>query len=195
MKNSRDKSGVTLIEMLVAVALIVLLASIVIGIAGRTDDKAKEQLTRNTFALLDAALEQFNDYGYRYKSTTYSFPLDCSLMIQGDAQVLLQTELGVAAVDPAGWLPGELWCFFLSRIPASREILGKVDESLKTSAAITTLGVRGRVYPFVIFLDPWKMPLRYQDIDNFGNKLHFPLITSAGPDRDFDTVADNITNR
>ncbi len=192
MKNCRYKPGVTLIEMLVAVALIVLLASMVIGIAGRTDDKAKEQLTQNTFALLNAALEQFDDYGYRYKHSDYSgleFPLDCNVISISELDIA--NALGAVSIDP-GWTRSEMWCFFLSRVPESREILARIDESLKVGTAIT---FGGRVHPFVSFLDPWKEPLWYRYYYNGpADKWHFPLITSAGPDRNFGT-ADDITNR
>ncbi len=72
MKSYKHKYGFTLVEMLIVLAIIALLTSMVIGIAGRISNQGKEQLTRNTFALLDAALDQFRDYEYNYPHTNYS---------------------------------------------------------------------------------------------------------------------------
>ena len=63
----RTKVGLTLVEMLVVIAIIAILASTVITIATRIDNKSREQLAGSTIAILTAALGQFQDYGYKYK--------------------------------------------------------------------------------------------------------------------------------
>ena len=90
MKSYKHKTGVTLVEILVVAAIIVILVSMVIGIAARIDNQGKEQLTKNTLALLDAALGQFQNYGYEYKLApnagpdemefyrSLDFPIDCN---------------------------------------------------------------------------------------------------------------------
>ncbi|MFW9894156.1 MAG: type II secretion system protein, partial [Candidatus Thorarchaeota archaeon] len=72
MKIDANKTGLTLIEMLIVVAIIVILTTMVIGLAGRVTDQSKEQLTRNTIGILTAALEQFQDYRYQYKNLAYA---------------------------------------------------------------------------------------------------------------------------
>ncbi len=81
MKTRAYKTGFTLIEMIVVIAIIAILISMVVTIAKRIDDQSKERLTRETIALLGNALEQFRDFGYEYKDADYAglvFPLDCN---------------------------------------------------------------------------------------------------------------------
>ena len=210
MKSYKHKYGVTLVEMLIVLAIIALLTSMVVGIAGRISNQSKEQLTRNTFALLNAALEQFRDYEYNYPHTNYSglkFPLDCNDYPVAALQTTLSDALGAANVlitggthNPA-YSGSEVLYFFLSRVPESRKTLDKIDSSLITNRddngnrmkiAIDIGGVV-RVYPLLRIIDPWGETLRYSYYDGIVLRT-FPVITSAGPDRDFNTP-DDITSR
>lgn len=47
-------------------------------------------------------------------------------------------------------------------------------------------------YDYPEIIDVWEEELKYVYDDEIHN---FPLITSSGPDKDFDTDEDNITNR
>jgi len=58
MESYKHKTGVTLVEILVVVAIIAILATMVISLAARIDSQGKERLTENTFALLNAAWVQ-----------------------------------------------------------------------------------------------------------------------------------------
>ena len=92
MKPGPLKSGFTLIEMLMVVAIIAILVSMVVGITRHVDDQRKERLCRNTIDLIGNALEQFRDFGYEYKNADYAglvFPLDC----RGFRKVLLEPTL------------------------------------------------------------------------------------------------------
>ena len=211
MKSYKHKYGVTLVEMLIVLAIIALLTSMVIGIAGRISNQSKEQLTRNTFALLNAALDQFRDYEYNYSHTNYSglkFPLDCNDFPVAALQTTLSNALGVASVlitsgthDPA-YSGSEALYFFLSRIPESRKTLDKIDGSLITNlnddGESIDISIDGRVYPLLRIIDPWGTTLRYDYYDETtldpAGKRTFPAITSAGPDRDFNTP-DDITSK
>ena len=105
MKNCKHKHGVTLIEILIVLAVMAILASMVIGIAARIDNQAKEQLTEGTFALLESALQEYHEY-------TGEFPE--------------QTDPNFAnAAAHSEILYGEL-----NRIPGSRNILENIDASL-----------------------------------------------------------------
>ena len=101
----QSKHGLTLVEIIVVVAIISLLASVVIGIAVHIDTQAKERSVASTFALLEAALQEYHDY-------TGFFPDQPDKIF---ANAVLHSEL----------LYSEL-----NKIPGSREILEKISDSL-----------------------------------------------------------------
>ncbi|MCL5280254.1 MAG: type II secretion system GspH family protein [Planctomycetes bacterium] len=59
MANSRYHSGVTLVEMLVVLGIIVVLAGIVVTVTLRVDTQSKENALRNAFALVGSALREY----------------------------------------------------------------------------------------------------------------------------------------
>ena len=104
--------------------------------------------------------------------------------------------------------------FFLCMVPECRETLGNIDQALlKSDHKVSTtsknydqdylmITVDDRDYPWIRVIDPWGTALRYdyydEDETDFSDRKetirNFPLITSAGPDREFVTD-DDITNR
>jgi len=235
MNNKRNKNGVTLVEILTVVAIVGILASLVVAIATRLDNKAKEQLAGNTIGIITDALEQFADYEYSYNNVNYSefkFPLDCNDFTQSQLEAALLSELdplgtlGVSvSILPAGNLNrrneysgSEILYFFLSRVPACRKTLERIDSSLITdeddggnqmTIEIRVNDIVKTNYPLKRFVDPWLergkksktgRTLRYDYYDEFlfppnpDTRRAFPVITSAGPDGEFDTL-DDITSR
>jgi prepilin-type N-terminal cleavage/methylation domain-containing protein len=214
MKRRQNKTGVTLVEILVVVAIIAILVTMVIGIAARIDTQGKERLTKNTFALLTAALGQFGDYGYSYSDpcdADFKFPLDCNGFSDTQLRNALQAAQGVTSVtsitgahDP-NYSGSEALYFFLSRVPDCRETLGKIDKSLisqkDSDGDDMTIEIDGKFYPLLRIIDPWRETLRYDYYNDTGtlaermkSKKTFPVITSAGPDKEFGS-ADDIRNR
>lgn len=59
MANSRHNSGVTLVEMLVVLGIIVVLAGIAVTVTLRVDTQSKENALRNAFALVGSALREY----------------------------------------------------------------------------------------------------------------------------------------
>jgi len=224
MRSCRYKASFTLVEMLIVVAIIVLLATMVVGIASRIDTQSKENLARSTIAILTAALEQFQDYGYTYPApySEFVFPLDCNDFSQAELETTLGNALGaVVSVSISSgthkneYSGSETLYFFLSRIPECRETLDKIDRSLITNVnddgGEITISIDGREYPFFRVVDLWRergattkigKTLRYDYYDERDpdpvrreqSKRNFPVITSAGPDGIFDT-ADDISSR
>jgi prepilin-type N-terminal cleavage/methylation domain-containing protein len=207
MKRRQNKTGVTLVEILVVVAIIAILVTMVIGIAARIDTQGKERLTKNTIALLTAALGEFGDYGYRYSDpcdADFKFPLDCNNFNTSD----LGTKLGgtiSGGTHDANYSGSEAMYFFLSRVPESRQTLGKIDKSLITNkgsnGADMTITIDTKSYPLLRIIDPWRETLRYDYYNEKGSltekkesKKTFPVITSAGPDKEFGS-ADDIASR
>lgn len=217
MEKYERKSGFTLIEMLVVVTLIMVLMAITLTVATNLDTKAKEQLTRNTIALVDAALQEFEDYRFVYNNTVsdysgFVFPLDCNNfdITQLQTQIEQATGSTTVVIAPAAnhdisYSGCEAMYFFLSRVPQCRELLDRIDDSLitgKDKAGIEMkITVDGIEYPFKRVVDAWGLALRYDYYDeNLASsdwkksRKTFPVVISAGPDKIFDTN-DDIRNR
>ncbi|HUT47372.1 MAG TPA: prepilin-type N-terminal cleavage/methylation domain-containing protein [Sedimentisphaerales bacterium] len=139
MKTRRYKHGLSLVEMLIVVGVIALLATMVIGVASRIDNQAKEKGVESTFALLEGALEE-------YKEFRGVFPAQ---PLKGFVNVPAHSE----------YLYGELYS-----IPGSRKILEKVSDSLIKHYVDT-----GTVPPVPEIYDPWGTALEYRYVpgDNF----------------------------
>ena len=201
MKGYKHKIGATLVEILIVVAIIAILATMVVGIATRISNQSKEQLTKNTFALLNAALGQFRDYKYNGLGQALGTAL-------GLAPGSISIDLPVHDPNYSG---SEALYFFLNRVPTSRQTLRKIDDSLITNLSankqsmeieIDFLGGLKKTFPLLRIIDPWGTTLHYDYYNEWDfnyarrnkGKRTFPEIISAGPDRIFGT-GDDITSR
>ena len=139
MKTRRYKHGLSLVEMMIVVGVIALLATMVIGIAGRIDTQAKEKGVESTFALLEGALDEYKEFQGVFPAQ----PLTDFVNVSQHSEDLY----------------GELYS-----IPDSRKILEKVSDSLIKHDFDT-----GIVPPVPEIYDPWETPLdyRYAPGDNF----------------------------
>jgi len=172
MNAYRYKTGVTLIEILIALAIMSILVSLVLGIAGSIQRQNSDRLTRGAFALLKAALEEYRSEsapaGNQYQA---DFPVQDELdfanpQAQAQEQVLTHSEFLFAE---------------LQGLPACRGLLQKLDDSLiRVNLATGGAGI----------FDGWGTPLEYRYIEQWT----FPELISAGPDRLFGTI-DDITSR
>jgi prepilin-type N-terminal cleavage/methylation domain-containing protein len=209
MKIKQNKTGVTLVEILVVVAIIAILTAITIGVASRINTQGKEQLTKDTIALLTAALGQFRDYGYTYSDPNLKFPLDCNNFPDTDLAAALGGTISGGTNDPC-YSGCEAMYFFLNQVPECRLTLAKIDKKLVTNigldggSMIITITADGQIYPLYRVVDPWGTTLRYSYYNNGeegptsepqpDSPRTFPVITSAGPDKIFGT-ADDIASR
>ena len=62
MKIYKNKHGLSLIEIMIAVAIVAVLAAITIGVVSHIDSQNNEKKLESTFALLDGALGEYYDY-------------------------------------------------------------------------------------------------------------------------------------
>ncbi|MBN2455563.1 MAG: type II secretion system protein [Sedimentisphaerales bacterium] len=187
MKTYGHNFGLSLIEMLVVLAVIAILITMVLRVTTRIDSQGKERLTKSTFSLINSAMEEFSDYGYRHKDysvyTTNSerdfyrsliFPPDCNDFPKPEVRVTLENALDtpISIVDGTHdpkYSGSEALYFFLSEVPQCREILGQIDESLITNEDANdqpiNIMVDAKPYPFFRVIDPWGTTLRYDYYD------------------------------
>jgi len=70
----RAQFGLTLVEILIVVAVIVILAAMINSIAARLDNQAKEKGMKNIFAVLEEALTEYKDFKGDFPLATNSNP-------------------------------------------------------------------------------------------------------------------------
>ena len=165
MESDTYKHGTTLVEILVVVAVIMILAGLVTGIATSIDSYSKERAVKATFSLLDAALQEYYDF----------------TGVTGGFRFPLADDPGRSASENC-----EILYSALSSLPVSREVLEKIS-----GRVIKNESNASAVPPIYEIYDPWGTVLNYR----YNSGDSFPVLTSAGPDRDWSTVADNTTNR
>jgi len=201
-------NGITLVELLMAVAIVAILSAGLYVVGSRVETQAKIKQTQSTIEILSAALEQY------YDANSSCFPFRAGLTynqnklegtdsngLNGKVTDKNGTQLTAASYNDL-YASSEALYYFLNRIPASKKIIGTINSSLITNKDnknteyffIPTGGTT--VYPLLHFVDAWKTPFRY----TYKTGDNFPLIESAGPDKDFgDTIPakkdDNITSR
>ena len=101
----QNKTGITLVEMLIVVAVIAMLAAMLVGVSTVIDTQSKERATEATFTLLEAALDE-------YKNLMGKFPI--------------QPEVD----DTNAPAHSEYLYYKLNSIPASRNIMKKINDKL-----------------------------------------------------------------
>jgi len=73
--------GITLIEMLVVLAVIMLLAGIVVGVGLGIENQSKKKAVKATFALLESALQEYYDFTGRFPAANDANPnVNCEIL-------------------------------------------------------------------------------------------------------------------
>jgi prepilin-type N-terminal cleavage/methylation domain-containing protein len=205
MKRKQNKNGLTIMEILVAVAIMALLAAGLYFAGHYVETQAKIKLTESTIETLAAAIDEYHDfYG--------KFPFDANESYGGSELEAVGNPNGLSGKvkDKNGdnlipgdynnvYASGEAMYHFLNECPGSRKIVNSINISLVTNKDnknreyffMPTGG--SQAYPLMHIIDSWKTPLRY----TYGQDDNFPVITSAGPDGKFGDrgATDNDPNR
>ena len=198
----------TLMEVLVAMATVLVLIGALMGIGSYVRTRGNIDLTQSMLSVLTAALEQYYD-------DTSDFPFDTD--VDGDGvldnylrddlinDVSLSTGLGVSLnvtdlleEDGIGnnvsAASSAALFYYLDKYPSSRSIAESVSNTLITNkhADGTVIKMTLDVTPYDLprYIDAWKMSIRYEYLTGTA----FPVLTSAGPDKVFDTP-DDITSQ
>jgi type II secretory pathway pseudopilin PulG len=154
MNTRKLKVGLTLIDMIVAVAIIAVLASIVITALTRIDSMSQEKLCNGIMHTLNVALQQYKDYKLecRIDITTESrfderefyraleFPPDCNgySIAEVELEISEFRDIAPVVITPSDKHdPNESSCavmyFFLNMVPECRETLDDIDKAFLKS--------------------------------------------------------------
>ena len=240
MKSRKNKSAFTLVETLIVVGIVAIMTAMIVKLTTRFDNQTKEHLAATTFTMLETALDQYRQFGYRYRDYSrytgtdepefyraLEFPPDCNGFSESKlentiekALDILVSSVSIEGTHDPNYSSTEAMCFFLSQVPESRKTLEKIDRSMLTNEDEGEAGGGGRTikinndadareYPLWRVEDPWGTPLRYDyyinedetanpSISSWADRKDtirtFPVLTSAGSDREFGT-SDDITSR
>jgi type II secretory pathway pseudopilin PulG len=127
----QNKTGITLVEMIIVVAVIAMLAAMLVGVSTVIDTQSKEKATEATLTLLEGALDE-------YKDLMGEFPIQ-------------------AEVDDTNALSHSEYLYYkLNSIPASRNIMKKINDKLIQNKYEPTVDPNA----YEIY-DPWGTVLNY----------------------------------
>lgn len=205
----RKQSGITLLDILLAVTIVAVLTSIVLTIATSIQNKAAQQSCEGTLATINTALQQYKEFGYdfplndsyfspplsqskEYEMAFYrslKFPPDCNdfTLLQTEAEIekLLDLAPEDLIIDDVGeyFDPNGVMYFFLNRIPQCRETLKKIDPKY----IVCTQDINGNYQNITIRtngidkVSPWE-----RIIDPWGNTFMYDYYVNEQEDASLD---------
>ncbi len=168
MPTTRHKSGLTLVEILVVLSIVVTLTLLSWRGFSALEDQSGERRQRQAFAMMEEALEA-------YTLTQNAFPLQAELL----ADARLNGTLALAS---------ENLYSSLSLEPASQKRLARIPQNMVVPGP--RIDPDGN--PLQQIRDAWGTLLFYHW--NPADAHSFPLLHSAGPDKEFGT-SDDINNK
>jgi len=234
MNRRAGQRGFTLIELLVVAAIIMVLASALVGVGRRMLTVAQVKLAHSTIDVLVTAIEQYRSELDRFPmeylnsrpvpvlsvpAATSSGP-DKPPFGQVDLIAYLNDDLGLSRKIPVETVTipstgilqiecdqdaiSECLYYFLYQCPTSRRIIDTIADSQKTAldskrmprqAKYNRVANQEVTITLIRLIDPWGSPFRYEFCRPTATypsvpTMSFPRITSAGPDRKFDTTDD-----
>ncbi len=210
------EDGMTLAEVLVTLAVVLILVGVLSGLGIHLKRQSEIRLTESTLAVLATALEQYyNDYHSYVPQVNSEFGFECAAFGENASGqpnntvtitqgVHLQNTAENPSLEAAAWSSEALY-YFLNRSPNSKAILGTLlDQFLSNKDAsgrvlLIEIPTGSTPTDLIRFVDVWGMPIRYQyDPDDPADPSDsydaFPVLISAGPDKKFETVQDNVVN-
>jgi prepilin-type N-terminal cleavage/methylation domain-containing protein len=205
MKRKQNKNGLTIVEILVVIAIVAMLAAGLYSVSNYVDTQAKIKHTETTIETLAAALAEYHDFYGKFPFEADE-NYDRGKLEANDKDGLdgtVSISGGVIADYNDLYASSEALYHFLNKCPSSRKIVNSINISLITNKDnrnkeyfFEFKSDAGKFYPLRHIIDSWKTPLRY----TYKPGNNFPVITSAGPDKDFGDTnpgkkADNINSR
>jgi prepilin-type N-terminal cleavage/methylation domain-containing protein len=196
MKRKQNKNGLTIMEILVAVAIMAILAAGLYFAGHYVETQAKIKLTESTIETLVTAIDEYHDfYGkFPFEADKYynrgKLQSNDSNGLNGDVTNNAGTVLPAADYNDV-YASSEAMYHFLNKCPGSKKIVNSINVSLitnkdnKNREYFFKFNSGVQVYPLMHIIDSWKTPLRYTYVKNTTKQDNFPVITSAGPDGKF----------
>ena len=213
-EKNRPSRAFTLVEMMVAIAVAVIVVSMVVMSGKVIRTNVQIRTTKATVQVMVNALQEYKGGVKNANNTevfTYAFPPWDRNSLQFSYSYLLSKllEMGFILVSPGSTgSHGSYWggdlkleraqarieflYYCLDDVPASQSILDRLPDSKRVNAdgdsVIAGDGTGSK--PLMEVIDAWKIPLdyRWQGVGNF------PLVISAGPDQQFDTADDILSS-
>ena len=195
MDGLRRQFGMTLVELLVALVVVLILISATARLGRYVKIRSSILLTQSALEVLNTALQlYYDDFGAFPPVVLGRVPfgeaIGSGVSYTAGSGVLRSADWP----DEADWPSAGLY-YFLDRSPESRGIVEALTGSLMTNQDALETAVRVDLSPsgerkdLVRFVDPWGTSLWYW---HSGGGV-FPRVISAGPDKTFGTE-DDIEN-
>lgn len=184
--------GFTLVEMLVVLGIVMLLAGALLGIGKYMTVRAQVQLCESQLEVIGTALEQYYEAYETFPAAASGYDW-AALKTSINGTVIPESNLPVDGASSTALF------YFLDQNVNSRKIIQALSGDLLTNkdraGAILKLRPTGGAVDgsddtdLPRFIDPWDQSIRYEYVSGGA----FPRLTSAGPDKAFNT-ADDITS-
>jgi prepilin-type N-terminal cleavage/methylation domain-containing protein len=182
-------NGLTIMEVLVAVAIMALLAAGLYFAGSYVETQAKIKLTESTIETLAAAIDEYHDLygkfpfeaGKYYDRNDLESPIDVNGIGGTVIAYVNDVDQNNFGNHKDEYSSIEALCYFLNKCPGSRKIINSINRSLLTNKGNTNEEFRVGTYPLIRVIDSWGKVLKY----TYEQGNNFPVITSAGPDKKF----------
>ena len=168
MRDRTSRPGVTLVEMLVVMAILMMLVGVVAVVWKRLDVQAKEKAAKNTLTLLASALSE-----YRQEQGAFPVQSVSTTATRGADQKAARRDLALKH--------DQTMMEALESEVASRQVVNMIDRRYVRNQYLPD---SNDVIPEVY--DPWDTPIDYV----YARSDTVPALRSAGPDGDFGTADD-----
>ena len=201
MKSLKSASAFSTVEVLTVVAILIILVTLVLGLGKRLRDQAAEKLTESGIDVIVTALQQYYDFynAFPFEAENTFDPADDFDQVVLESLLSTEPDLGAGTISGVTvydeYASSEGLFYFLEKFVESRRIIGTMNELLTSNrdadGNLREFVYGGETLVLVRFIDAWGNSLRYTYMagDNF------PLIESAGPDGNYQTLGDNINSR
>jgi len=190
--------GMTLAEVLVTLAIVLILVGVMSGVGVHLKKQSEIRLVESTLEVLETALGQYYaDYGSYVPPVMSKEEFERAVCGSEGTVTFLEGEHLQGEEGKAAWSSEALY-YFLNRSPAAAAVASSLLERMISSkdasgkplvveiACSSAESVRTNLIRFV---DVWGMPIGYMLAAN-----ELPILISAGPDKTFDTP-DDIVHR